>query len=96
VQKEQHPARLKIIVPKGEQDALSWTALLAGQTIPESLRPHLEPLHLDTRSLASVYATRKLITEAESGALAVSPTHLMGIVTRELDFFWKRVTRSPA
>ena len=94
-EKNQAPSRLKIVVPKGEHDALAWTGLLAGQSIPQALRTYLEPLHLDPRSLASLYATRRLITEAESGILPVSPTHLMSIVTREMDFFWKRVTRTP-
>ena len=89
------PPQLKVVVCKGEQDTLSWTSLLGGNAIPPEARPLMEPMHLDTHRLASLYATRQLIHEAESGSLAVSPTHLMSIVTRELDFFWKRVTRAP-
>jgi hypothetical protein len=87
--------QLKVVVCKGEQDTLSWISLLGGNAIPSEARPLLEPMHLDTHRLASLYASRQLIHEAGSGTLAVSPTHLMSIVTRELDFFWKRVTRAP-
>jgi hypothetical protein len=89
------PPQLKVVVCKGEQDTLSWTSLLGGKAIPSGARPLMEPMHLDTHRLASLYASRQLIHEAESGSLSVSPTHLMSIVTRELDFFWKRVTRAP-
>ncbi len=95
-QKNLAATRLKIVVPKGEQDSVAWTTLLADGAFPPEIRQFVEPLHLDPRSIASLYATRRLITEAESGTLTVSPTHLMSIVTREMDFFWKRVTRSPA
>ena len=87
--------RVKILVPKSEQDAIAWTSLLSSQVLPEQLRAYLEPLHLDPRSLASLYATQSLIQEAENGSLQVSPPHLMSIVTKELDFLWKRVTRTP-
>jgi hypothetical protein len=87
--------RLKVIVPKSEQDTLAWTALQSNQSLPYVFRAQVEPMHLDPRSLASLYATQRLIQEAESGVLQVSPPHLMSIVTRELDFLWKRVTRSP-
>lgn len=89
------PVRLKLVVPKTDIDSLGWTGLLSGSAIAPALHPHIEALHLDGRSLASLYATRQLITEAESGTLSVSPSHLMNVVTRELDFFWKRVTRAP-
>ena len=89
------PPRLKLVVPKTDLDTLAWTALLSGPALDAAVRPHVEALHLDGRSLASLYATRQLITEAESGLLSVSPSHLMNVVTRELDFFWKRVTRAP-
>ncbi|MBL9115956.1 MAG: hypothetical protein JNJ83_13195 [Verrucomicrobiaceae bacterium] len=87
--------RIKILVPKSEHDTLAWTSLLSSQVLPEHLRAYLDPLHLDPRSLASLYATQSLIHEAENGSLQVSPPHLMSIVTKELDFLWKRVTRTP-
>lgn len=89
------PTRLKLVVPKTDLDTLAWTALLSGPALDPALRPHIEALHLDGRSLVSLYATRQLITEAESGVMSISPSHLMNVVTRELDFFWKRVTRAP-
>ena len=95
-QTQTNPSRLKVVVPKTDLDTLAWTSLLSGPAISPALHSHIEALHLDPRSLASLYATRQLITEAESGTLSVSPAHLMNVVTRELDFFWKRVTRSPA
>jgi hypothetical protein len=94
-QNSTQPTRLKLVVPKTDLDSLAWTSLLSSPAFSPGLRPHVEALHLDARSLASLYATRQLITEAESGQLSISPSHLMNVVTRELDFFWKRVTRAP-
>jgi hypothetical protein len=52
-------------------------------------------VHLDNRSLASLYAMRQLVREAEAGELSVNdPTAVLGALASELDFFWKRVTRS--
>lgn len=87
------PGSLKLIALKSDRETLSWTALMGGDVFPPNLRPFVEVLHLDTRSLASLYAVHRMITEAASGTLSASPSQVMSVLARELDFFWKRVTR---
>jgi hypothetical protein len=36
---------------------------------------------------------QRIIKESESGALQATPAQVMSVLARELDFFWKRVTR---
>ncbi len=61
---------------------------------PEVLRPHMDVVLLDTPSVCSLYAMQRIIKESESGALQATPVQVMGVLARELDFFWKRVTRA--
>ena len=42
----------------------------------------------------AVTAMQRIIKEAESGALEATPAQVMSVLARELDFFWKRVTRA--
>lgn len=87
------PASLKLVALKSDRETLSWTALMGSDLFPANLRPHVEVLHLDTRSIASLYAVQRMITEAASGTLSATPAQVMSVLARELDFFWKRVTR---
>lgn len=87
------PASLKLVALKSDRETLSWTALMGSDLFPSSLRPHVEVLHLDTRSIASLYAVQRMITEAATGGLSATPAQVMSVLARELDFFWKRVTR---
>lgn len=86
-------ASLKLIAMKSDRETLSWTALMGSDLFPTTLRPLVEVLHLDTRSIASLYAVHRMISEAASGALSATPAQVMSVLARELDFFWKRVTR---
>lgn len=36
---------------------------------------------------------QRMIKEAETGTINAEPAQVMSVVARELDFFWKRVTR---
>ena len=54
----------------------------------------LDPVHLDSVSVASLYAMQRIIKESESGSLAATPAQVMSVLARELDFFWKRVTKA--
>ncbi|MBB5031763.1 hypothetical protein [Prosthecobacter vanneervenii] len=86
--------RLKITTFKTEREQQSWDILQHSAAFPEALRPHVDPIHLDPQSVASLYAMQRIIKEAETGALQVTPTQVMSVLARELDFFWKRVTRA--
>ena len=56
--------------------------------------PHVDAIHLDTPAVAALYAMQRIIKESESGALQAAPAQVMSVLARELDFFWKRVTRA--
>ena len=86
--------RLKITTFKTEREQQSWTILQNSAATPEMLKPHVDAIHLDTQNVASLYAMQRIIKEAESGALQATPAQVMSVLARELDFFWKRVTRA--
>lgn len=87
------PPRLKLAVFKNDEEGAALTALLRDEVIPQSLREKLDIVHLDTRSLASLYAMRQVVREAESGQIQTDATAVLGALAGELDFFWKRLTR---
>ena len=70
--------------------------LHGGDVFPDNVRSVVEALHLDTRSIAALYAMQRMIAEAECGQLSATPSQVMSVLARELDFFWKRVTRPVA
>lgn len=86
--------RLKITTFKTEREQQSWTILQHSAAFPAELKPHVDAIHLDTQNVAALYAMQRIIKEAESGALQATPAQVMGVLARELDFFWKRVTRA--
>jgi hypothetical protein len=86
--------RLKITTFKTEREQQSWDILQHSAAFPEALRPHVDAIHLDAQSVAALYSMQRIIKEAETGALQVTPTQVMSVLARELDFFWKRVTRA--
>jgi hypothetical protein len=57
------------------------------------LKPWVDVVHLDGRSIAALYAMQRIIREAEMGTLQAAPQQVMSVLARELDFFWKRITR---
>ena len=85
--------QVKLVAFKSDRETMGWTALLGSDAFPTGLRQMIEALHLDTRSLAALYAMQRMIGEAESGSLNATPSQVMSVLARELDFFWKRVTR---
>ena len=86
--------KLKIATFKTEREQQSWAILQHSTSFPEVLRAHVDAIHLDTASVASLYAMQRIIKESESGALQATPAQVMSVLARELDFFWKRVTRA--
>jgi hypothetical protein len=58
------------------------------------LRPKVDAIHLDTSGVAALYAMQRIIKESETGLLQATPAQVMSVLARELDFFWKRVTRA--
>jgi hypothetical protein len=83
----------KVVVFKSVGENSSWGALFSGPHFPEALKPWIDVVHLDGRSLAALYAMQRIIREAEMGTLQAAPQQVMSVLARELDFFWKRVTR---
>ncbi len=87
------PPTLKLVSFKTEREQLAWQNLTHSQTLPAPLVGITDIVHLDMNSLASLYAMQRIIKEAESGTLQAEPTQVMTVLARELDFFWKRITR---
>jgi hypothetical protein len=87
------PMRLKVAGFANDRDRGYWDRLLADPRFPDSLREALDVIQLDSHGLASLYAMQKIIEEAESGQFKAAPQQVMSALARELDFFWKRVTR---
>ncbi len=85
--------QVKLVAMKSDRETLSWTSLQGSETIPLAVRQRMEVLHLDTRSIAALYAMQRMIADSENGSLNATPSQVMSVLARELDFFWKRVTR---
>ncbi|TDU80925.1 hypothetical protein EI77_00226 [Prosthecobacter fusiformis] len=88
------PVKLKVVTFKADREHAAWQALYSGDTMPDPLKPHLDAVHLDTHSVAALYAMQRIIKDAETGAVQAEPTQVMTVLARELDFFWKRITRA--
>lgn len=86
--------RLKITTFKTDREQQSWAILQHSTAFPEELKPHVDAIHLDTQNVAALYAMQRIIKEAEAGTLLATPAQVMSVLARELDFFWKRVTRA--
>ena len=86
--------RLKITTFKTDREQPNWTILQNSTAFAEELKKHVDAIHLDTQNVAALYAMQRIIKEAESGALEATPAQVMSVLARELDFFWKRVTRA--
>jgi len=72
----------------------AWNTLNGSpDVIPDHVRARIDVVHLDNRSIGSLYAMQRVIADAESGAIQVTPYQVMAVLARELDFFWKRITR---
>lgn len=87
------PARLKVVGFKTEREQLAWQNLVHHQFLPEPIRQITDIVHLDTEGLASLYAMQRIIKESEAGTLQAEPAQVISVLARELDFFWKRITR---
>ena len=87
-------SRLKITTFKTDREQQSWSILQSSPSFPEVLTSHVDAIHLDTQNVAALYAMQRIIKEAEAGSLQATPTQVMSVLARELDFFWKRVTRA--
>ncbi len=87
------PPKLKIATFKTDREHQSWAILHHSTAFPDVLRPLVDAIHLDTSNVSALYAMQRIIKESESGALQASPAQVMSVLARELDFFWKRVTR---
>lgn len=88
------PPKLKVVTFKSSCEQAAWDALLNGQDIPDPLKNHLDVVHLDSLSLSALYAMQRIIRDAETGTVEAEPTQVMTVLARELDFFWKRITRA--
>lgn len=88
------PVKLKLVTFKAGREQASWQALNGSDTLPPPLKPHLDPVHLDAQGVAALYAMQRIIKDAETGTVQAEPTQVMTVLARELDFFWKRITRA--
>ena len=86
--------KLKITTFKTDREQQSWAILQHSTAFPEVLKSHVDAIHLDTQNVAALYAMQRIIKEAEAGTLLATPAQVMSVLARELDFFWKRVTRA--
>jgi len=85
--------KLKLVTFKTELDQFTWQNLINSQTIAEPLAGMTDVVQLDTGNVATLYAMQRIIKESEAGILPADPTQVMTVLARELDFFWKRITR---
>ena len=85
--------KLKLVTFKTDREQQSWSILRMSDVFPGVVEPLIDAIHLDQVSVASLYAMQRIIKESESGALEATPAQVMSVLARELDFFWKRVTR---
>jgi hypothetical protein len=85
--------KLKLAVFKTDAESAALNTLLRNEVIPPALRDHLDVVHLDPRSLATVYALREVVREAQTGRLASNAVAVLVSLSSELDFFWQRITR---
>jgi hypothetical protein len=86
-------AQVKLVMFKGDAEAAGLAALLREENIPPALASIVDAIHLDPRSLASLYAMHQIIRETESGTVQADTSAVLSMLANELDFFWKRVLR---
>jgi hypothetical protein len=85
--------KVKLVTFKMDREQQSWSILRMSDAFPAIVEPMLDAIHLDPTSVASLYAMQRIIKESECGALQATPAQVMSVLARELDFFWRRVTR---
>ncbi|MDZ4287668.1 MAG: hypothetical protein U0984_06910 [Prosthecobacter sp.] len=85
--------KVKLVTFKTDREQAAYQAMTSSGALAESVLENLDAIHLDAGSVASLYAMQRIIKEAETGALQVEPAQVMSALARELDFFWRRVTR---
>jgi hypothetical protein len=94
-ERESHPpVKLKLLGFKTERDQFAWQGILQSQFFPPSVKQAVDIVHLDVDGLAALYAMQRLVKESESGVLQAEPAQIISTLARELDFFWKRITRT--
>jgi hypothetical protein len=64
-----------------------------GSTLPWRNSTIFHSRFKDKGNVATLYAMQRIIKESEAGILPADPTQVMTVLARELDFFWKRITR---
>lgn len=87
------PAAFKIVTFRSDREQTAWQNLMQSGLLPAPTAEVMDCVFLDASSLASLYAMQRIIKEAEFGTLQAEPTQVMSVLARELDFFWKRITR---
>ena len=90
------PADFKIVTFRSDREQTAWQNLMHSGLLPAPTAEVMDCVFLDAASLASLYAMQRIIKEAEFGTLQAEPTQVMSVLARELDFFWKRITRVSA
>lgn len=86
--------KVKLVTFKTDREQQSWTILKLSDAFPETVDTIVDAIHLDSNNVASLYAMQRIIKESENGSLHAPPAQVMSVLARELDFFWKRVTKA--
>jgi hypothetical protein len=87
------PVKVKLVTFRSDREQSAYQAMMSGNAVPEAVAASVDPVHLDSGSMASLYAMHRIIKEAEAGVIQARPAQVMSALARELDFFWRRVTR---
>jgi hypothetical protein len=85
--------QLKMVAFRTAEQQPAWQALLASDTIPEPVQPWCDAVLMDAETVATLDAMAQIVKETEAGTLSAEPSEVMALMARELDFFWRRLTR---
>jgi hypothetical protein len=85
--------KMKLVTFKSDREQAAYQALSSGGLLPEAVAGSVDAVHLDPGSVASLYAMHRIIKDAEAGLIQARPAQVMSALARELDFFWRRITR---
>ncbi len=57
------------------------------------VKPLVDRIEIDRELLASLYAADDLIAGSKSGSISATDAEIFGFLARELDYFWRKLTR---
>jgi len=51
-------------------------------------------VRIDAETAGGIYAAAQLLEDLRTGKIRQSEAQVLGFISRELDYFWRRLTRS--